>query len=92
MLPAMLGLALFSIGCAVGQNAATIFICRFFSGVFGSSPVANVSAALGDIWMPKQRGVAVTFYAVAVVGGPTLGPTIGAALVVNKHLGWRWTE
>ena len=28
----------------------------------------------------------------AVVGGPTLGPVIGAALVVNPHLGWRWTE
>jgi hypothetical protein len=27
-----------------------------------------------------------------VVGGPTLGPIIGSALVVNKHLGWRWTE
>ncbi|KAL2069170.1 hypothetical protein VTL71DRAFT_15508 [Oculimacula yallundae] len=41
---------------------------------------------------PKSRGTAVTFYAVAVVGGPTLGPTIGAALLVNPHLGWRWTE
>lgn len=27
-----------------------------------------------------------------MVGGPTLGPIIGSALVVNKHLGWRWTE
>jgi MFS family permease len=33
----------------------------------------------------------LTIYA-AVVGGPTLGPIIGAALVVNPHLGWRWTE
>ena len=34
----------------------------------------------------------MTFYAVAVVGGPTLGPVIGAALTVNTRLGWRWTE
>lgn len=27
-----------------------------------------------------------------MVGGPTLGPIIGSALVVNQHLGWRWTE
>lgn len=27
-----------------------------------------------------------------MVGGPTLGPVIGAALTVNPHLGWRWTE
>jgi len=32
----------------------------------------------------------MTFYAVAVVGGPTIGPVIGSALTQN--LGWRWTE
>lgn len=92
MLPAMVGLGLFSIGCAVSQNAQTVFITRFFSGFFGSAPVSNVSAALGDMYEPKARGIAVTFYAVAVVGGPTLGPIIGAALTANPHLGWRWTE
>jgi MFS family permease len=92
MLPAMVGLGIFSIGCAVSENASSVFVCRFFSGLFGSAPVSNVSAALGDIWVPRQRGTAVVFYAVAVVGGPTLGPTIGAALTVNPHLGWRWTE
>ncbi|KAE8450259.1 hypothetical protein EG329_006687 [Mollisiaceae sp. DMI_Dod_QoI] len=92
MLPAVFILGLFSIATAVGNNAQTIFITRFFAGVFGSAPVSNVSAALGDIYEPKARGTAVTFYAVAVVGGPTLGPIIGSALVVNKHLGWRWTE
>lgn len=92
MLPAMCGLALFSIGTATSKNAASIFITRFFGGVFGAAPVSNVSAALGDIWRPQARGIAVTFYAVAVVGGPTIGPVIGSALTANKHLGWRWTE
>jgi MFS family permease len=92
MLPAVFAMGLFSVGTAVGKNAQTIFITRFFAGLFGSAPVSNVSAALGDIWEPKARGTAVTFYAVAVVGGPTLGPIIGAALVVNPRLGWRWTE
>lgn len=92
MLPAVFALGLFSIGTAVAKNLATICITRFFAGMFGSAPVSNVSAALGDIWEPKARGVAITFYAVAVVGGPTLGPIIGAALVVNPNLGWRWTE
>jgi len=91
MLPAMIGLALFSIGTATSRNAQSVFITRFFAGVFGSAPVSNVSAALGDIWSPKARGTAITFYAVAVVGGPTIGPVIGSALTVNSHLGWRWT-
>lgn len=92
MLPAMFALGIFSIGTAVAKNAETIFLTRFFAGVFGSAPVSNVGAALGDLYHPKERGMAVTFYAVAVVGGPTLGPTIGSALTVNRHLGWRWTE
>ena len=92
LLPATLGLALFSIGTATSNNAQSIFITRFFAGMFGSAPVSNVGASLGDIWCAKSRGTAVAFFAVAVVGGPTIGPTIGAALTVNKHLGWRWTE
>ena len=74
MEPAMFCLGLFSIGTATSTSAASIFITRFFGGVFGSAPVSNVSAALGDIWAPRARGIAVTFYALAVVGGPTLGP------------------
>lgn len=75
MLPAMIGLGLFSIGTATSKNFASIAVTRFFGGVFGSAPVSNVSAALGDIWAPKARGTAVTFYAVAVVGGPTVRST-----------------
>lgn len=92
MLPAMFCLALFSIGTATSKNAASIFVTRFFSGLFGSAAVSNVNAALGDIWSREVRGTAVTLYGICVVGGPTLGPTIGSAILVNPHLGWRWTE
>ncbi|KIX92291.1 uncharacterized protein Z520_12037 [Fonsecaea multimorphosa CBS 102226] len=92
MLPAMACLACFSIGCATSQNAQSIFINRFFSGFFGSAAVSNVNAALGDIWSREARGTAVCMYGMCVVGGPTLGPTIGAAILVNPHMGWRWTE
>jgi hypothetical protein len=69
MIPAMVGLGAFSIGCGGSQNVATIMVTRFFSGIFGSAPVSNVAASLGDIWEPKVRGTAMTLYAVAVVGG-----------------------
>lgn len=79
--PATFCLGLFSIGTATSTSAASIIVTRFFAGVFGSAPVSNVSAALGDMWAPKARGTAVTFYAVAVVGGPTLGP--GMQLILD---------
>lgn len=69
MLPAVTVLGLFSIGSATSMNAQSLFITRFFGGLFGSSPISNVSAALGDMYEPKARGIAVTFYAVMVVGG-----------------------
>ncbi|KAL8650785.1 MAG: hypothetical protein Q9226_004998 [Calogaya cf. arnoldii] len=87
----MFCLGLFSIGTATSKTATAIFVTRFFGGLFGSAPVSNVSAALGDLWAPKARGTAVTFYAVCVTGGPTLGPVIGSSLTVS-YLGWRWTE
>jgi MFS family permease len=64
MFPAMFVLGLFSIATAIAKNAETIFITRFFAGVLGSAPVSNVAAALGDIWEPKARGIATTFYAI----------------------------
>lgn len=91
-MPPLFCLGLFSIGTAVSTTPAALFITRFFGGVFGSSPVSNVSACLGDLYEPTPRGVAVTFYAVCVVGGPTIGPVIGSALTANPKLGWRWTE
>ncbi|PSK44020.1 hypothetical protein B9Z65_1737 [Elsinoe australis] len=92
LLPPMYVLGIFSIGTAVSSTPAAIFITRFFGGVFASAPVSNVSAALGDIYSQAARGTAVTFYALMVVGGPTLGPVIGSAILVNPHMGWRWTE
>lgn len=92
MLPAVFVLGLFSVGTATSQSAASVFITRFFGGVFGSAPISNVGAALGDMYEPGSRGTAVTFYAVAVTGGPSIGPVIGSLLTVSPGLGWRWTE
>jgi MFS family permease len=91
ILPAVFCQAIFCIGTGASKNAASIFVTRFFAGFFGAAPVSNVTAALGDMWSKETRGTAVSLYAVAVNGGPALGPIIGSALVINPHLGWRWT-
>lgn len=90
IMPPVFCLGLFSIGTAVSKNAQSIFITRFFGGVFGAAPVSNVSAALGDMWSREARGTAVSLYAIMVVGGPTLAPVVGASL--TQQLSWRWTE
>ncbi|KAJ5651428.1 major facilitator superfamily domain-containing protein [Penicillium longicatenatum] len=92
MLPAIFVLGLFSIGTATSKNSETIFLTRFLGGIFASAPISNVPAALGDIFPPATRGNAMTFVALCITGGPTIGPIIGSALTVNRSLGWRWTE
>ncbi|KAI9692484.1 MAG: hypothetical protein M1822_006715, partial [Bathelium mastoideum] len=92
MLPAVFVLGLFSIGTATSRTAAAIFVTRFFGGLFASAPVSNVSAAIGDFYDPKARGGPMALMAACVVGGPCIAPVVGSAIVVNPHMGWRWTE
>lgn len=89
MLPAVFVLGLFSIGTARSNNVAALLLTRFFGGIFGSAPISNVSAALGDIFPPQDRAVAQSFYSICVVGGPTVAPIIAASINANPHLGWR---
>ena len=84
--------ACFSFGSATAKDVQTIMITRFFAGFFGSAPVTNTGGVLGDLYTPAQRGIAMAGYAMAVVGGPLLGPIVGSAVVVQPFLRWRWTE
>ena len=83
--------AMFSFGTGAAKDMQTILIARFFTGFFGSAPVTNTGGVLGDIWSPTERGIALVFYAFAVISGPVLGPIVGGA-IVQSYLRWRWTE
>ncbi|KAM0492639.1 hypothetical protein ACHAP8_009817 [Fusarium lateritium] len=67
----------FSFASAVAKDFQTLMITR---------------GVLGDLYAPTERGIAMAGYAMAVVGGPVLGPIVSAALVQDPSLGWRWTE
>ncbi|KAL2836008.1 major facilitator superfamily domain-containing protein [Aspergillus pseudoustus] len=81
----------FSFGSATAKDVQTLMLTRFFTGFFGSAPVTNTGGVLSDIWTPEERGAAIVGYAMAVVGGPVLGPIVGGA-ITQSYLGWRWTQ
>lgn len=65
---------IFAFATATAKDIQTVMISRFFAGFFGSAPITNTGGVLGDLFPPASRGVAMVGYAMAVVGGPTLGP------------------
>lgn len=93
--PAVLGpyfiATIFSFGSATAKDLQTLMLTRFFAGFFASAPITNTGGVLSDIFTPEERGAAIVWYAMAVVGGPVVGPIVGGA-IVESYLGWRWTE
>lgn len=64
-------------------------LCRFFTGFFGSCPLAVVAAVFSDMFDNTQRGTAVVIFSSTVFLGPMMGPFIGG-FVQASYLGWRW--
>ncbi|EGE80721.1 MFS multidrug transporter [Blastomyces dermatitidis ATCC 18188] len=83
--------AIFMFASGSAKDIQTVVISRFFAGFFGSAPITNTGGVLSDLFPPEQRAVAIVGYALAVVGGPSLGPIVGAA-IVQSDLRWRWAE
>ena len=88
---AAFGFAIFSIAVATAKDLQTIMICRFFAGIFGSSPLAIVAAVFADMFDNRLRGLAVAVFSATVFMGPLLAPFIGG-FITQSSLGWRWTE
>lgn len=81
----------FSFGTATAKDIQTVLITRFFGALFASAPVTNTGGVLGDLFSAAHRGIAMAGYALAVVGGPTVGPIVSAAVVQDPDR-WRWTQ
>lgn len=64
-----------------------ILLLRLCSGTFGAAPLTNAGAVIADIFPPKQRGLAITVYALVPLFAPAMGPLIGG--FVAEATGWR---
>lgn len=89
ILVGMFGFSVFCFGCATAKDLQTLMITRFFTGFFGSCPLAVVAAVFADMFDNTQRGVAVVIFSSMVFMGPMLGPFIGG-FIQTSYLGWRW--
>jgi len=76
---------------AVAQNVQTIMLCRFFGGVFASSPLGIVSSTMADMWSASHCITVITGFTLVTFVGPAMGPIVGG-FITQLYLGWRWTE
>ncbi|OCK79152.1 MFS general substrate transporter [Lepidopterella palustris CBS 459.81] len=81
---------LFTLGVGFSQNFASLLVCRFFAGFFGSPVLAVGAGTNADLFPPHLRAVATSLFLMAPFAGPSLGPVVGGFAAQYKT--WRWTQ
>lgn len=54
----------------------------------GSVTISNAPGTLGDIFREDYQAFALSWFCLAPMNGPVLGPIIGG--IIYQRLGWRW--
>ncbi|MCA1646889.1 MAG: MFS transporter [Chloroflexi bacterium] len=85
---ALAGVGLSTFAAAFATTFGALLVARFAAGVFGAFGPASVMAAVGDLFPPKRRGMAMGwlnagFGLAAVAGVPVVG-------IIDGVFGWRW--
>ncbi|MCC6526728.1 MAG: DHA2 family efflux MFS transporter permease subunit [Polyangiaceae bacterium] len=84
-------LALFVVGstlCGFAWNLPSLVVFRAIQGFGAGALQPTEQAILRQTFPPKEQAMAMALFAMAVMIGPALGPTLGGFIVDNFH--WSW--
>jgi DHA2 family multidrug resistance protein len=87
----MLCLALFLVGsilCGTAHTLQSLLIYRALQGLGAGALQPTEQAILRQTFPPKEQGMAMALFAMAVMLGPAVGPTLGGWIVDNYS--WPW--
>lgn len=82
--------ALMFIGLALGQNIATIIVCRALLGLFGCVGTILVGGTFGDMYTPAHRAIPMASFSFIAIFGTVAAPIYAG--FIDQALGWRWVE
>ena len=82
------GFTLVSILCGLASDTNTEIALRFIQGAFGGGLMVPAQQIIRDTFPPDQLGKSQSLFALAIVIGPTIGPTLGG--ILTDDLSWRW--
>jgi MFS transporter, DHA2 family, multidrug resistance protein len=74
--------------CGLAPTLGMLVFFRVLQGIGGGGLQPSEQSILADTFLPSQRGMAFSMYAMAVVLAPAIGPTIGGWITDNYN--WRW--
>ncbi|HET8733238.1 MAG TPA: DHA2 family efflux MFS transporter permease subunit [Anaeromyxobacteraceae bacterium] len=84
-------LVLFIVGsalCGVAQTLPQVVLFRLLQGFGAGALQPTEQAILRQTFPPEEQGMAMALFAMAVMLGPAIGPTLGGYIVDNYH--WSW--
>jgi DHA2 family multidrug resistance protein len=87
----MICLALFLLGsvlCGIARTLPALIFYRALQGLGAGALQPTEQAILRQTFPPKEQGMAMALFAMAVMLGPAVGPTLGGWIVDNYS--WPW--
>jgi DHA2 family multidrug resistance protein len=84
-------LALFLAGsalCGVAGSLEALVFYRVLQGLGAGALQPTEQAILRQTFPPEEQGMAMALFAMAVLVGPAVGPTLGGYIVDHSH--WSW--
>jgi DHA2 family multidrug resistance protein len=84
-------LVLFVVGsalCGVARTLPTLVVYRAIQGLGAGALQPTQQAILRQTFPAKEQGMAMAMFAMVIMVGPAVGPTLGGAIV--DHYSWPW--
>jgi MFS transporter, DHA2 family, multidrug resistance protein len=74
--------------CGVASSLTQVVIFRALQGLGAGALQPTEQAILRQTFPPREQGMAMALFGMAVMVGPAIGPTLGGYIVDNYH--WSW--
>ncbi len=84
----IVGFTIGSMLCGMAGSIDQIVVFRLIQGAFGAALVPLSQSVLMNTYPPERQGTAMSYWGMAIMIGPIIGPVLGGWLTENYS--WRW--